>query len=90
MREVLGYLISNDYWHLLFISAATCPNDILGGGLQNQAAYKIGPYSYQEELDLNCTVATEFFQKRRNCVYNRGTDQYELQGSSYECGGKHT
>ena len=25
---------------------------------------------------------------RRQCVYNRYTDVYELQGSSYECGGK--
>ena len=48
-----------------------------------------GPnYNYGQRLTLQCKVGDRSFERLRFCTYNPINDKYEMQGSSYECGGR--
>ena len=69
-----------DVW---IISAATCPEDAPVSPV-NRADFMPGPYDYEERVYLNCSRGPQLF---RHCTYNPATDDYELQGSPYQCPG---
>ncbi|KAL3877080.1 hypothetical protein ACJMK2_034835 [Sinanodonta woodiana] len=65
---------------------ATCPSDDKGT-LINSATYALGPYDYGNQLTLQCNVPGRgTFNKTRQCLYNRDSDNYSLYGNQYECG----
>ncbi|KAK3579233.1 hypothetical protein CHS0354_033303 [Potamilus streckersoni] len=65
---------------------ATCPSDS-PGTIINLATYTLGPYDYGNQLTLQCNVPGRgMFNKTRQCLYNRDSDNYSLYGNQYECG----
>ncbi|XP_060563936.1 uncharacterized protein LOC132723281, partial [Ruditapes philippinarum] len=65
--------------------AASCAETV-PNVLQTRPVVESGPYNYGQRLTLQCTVGDNTFDKYRFCTYNPNTDDYEMQGSQYECG----